>query len=41
MKRFLSLGLGIAILAMAGCTSATAQQTSPPPSNYKKVSTLV
>jgi hypothetical protein len=40
MKRFLTLGLGIAVLAIAGCTWATAQQTSPPP-NYKKVSTLV
>jgi hypothetical protein len=40
MKRFASVGLALAVLATVGCTSAMAQQTAPP-SNYKKVSTLV
>jgi hypothetical protein len=40
MKRFLSLGLAVAVLATVGYT-AMAQQTVPPASNYKKVSTLV
>jgi hypothetical protein len=40
MKRFASVGLALAVLATIGCTSAVAQQTAPP-SNYKKVSTLV
>jgi hypothetical protein len=40
MKRFASIGLALAVLATVGCTSAVAQQTAPP-SNYKKVSTLV
>jgi len=40
MKRFASIGLALAVLATVGCTSAIAQQTAPP-SNYKKVSTLV
>jgi hypothetical protein len=40
MKRFASIGLALTILATVGCTSAVAQQTAPP-SNYKKVSTLV
>jgi hypothetical protein len=40
MNRFVSVGLALAVLATVGCTSAMAQQTAPP-SNYKKVSTLV
>jgi hypothetical protein len=40
MKRFVSVGLALALLATVGCTSTMAQQTAPP-SNYKKVSTLV
>lgn len=40
MKRFVSVGLALAVLAMVGCTSVMAQQTAPP-QNYKKVSTLV
>ena len=40
MKRFASVGLALAVLATIGCTSTMAQQTAPP-SNYKKVSTLV
>jgi len=40
MKRFVSIGLALAVLATVGCTSAMVQQTAPP-SNYKKVSTLV
>lgn len=40
MKRFVSVGLALAVLATVGCTSTMAQQTAPP-SNYKKVSTLV
>ena len=40
MKRFLSVALALAVLATVGCTSTMAQQTAPP-SNYKKVSTLV
>jgi hypothetical protein len=40
MKRFVSVGLALAVLATVGCTSVMAQQTTPP-SNYKKVSTLV
>ncbi len=40
MKRFASVGLALAVLATVGCTSTMAQQTAPP-SNYKKVSTLV
>jgi len=40
MKRFVSVGLALAALVTVGCTSTMAQQTAPP-SNYKKVSTLV
>jgi hypothetical protein len=40
MKRFVSVGLALAVIATVGCTSVMAQQTAPP-SNYKKVSTLV
>src|ERR1041385_1792388 len=40
MKRFASVGLALAVLATVGFASAMAQQ-APPPSNYKKVSTLV
>ncbi len=40
MKRFASVGLALAIVATIGCSSVMAQQTAPP-SNYKKVSTLV
>ena len=40
MKRFVSIGLALAVLATVGCSSTMAQQTAPP-SNYKKVSTLV
>ena len=40
MKRFVAVGLALAVLATLGCTSTMAQQTAPP-SNYKKVSTLV
>ena len=40
MKRVASVGLALAVLATVGCTSAIAQQTAPP-SNHKKVSTLV
>ena len=40
MKRFVSIGLALAVLATVGCTSTMAQQTAPP-SNYKKVSALV
>jgi hypothetical protein len=40
MRRFVSVGLALAVLATVGCTSTMAQQTAPP-SNYKKVSTLV
>jgi len=40
MKRFVSVGLALAVLATVGCTSVMAQQTAPP-QNYKKVSTLV
>jgi hypothetical protein len=40
MKRFVSLGLSLAVVATIGCSSVMAQQTAPP-SNYKKVSTLV
>ena len=40
MKRFASIGLALAVLATVGYTSTMAQQTAPP-SNYKKVSTLV
>ena len=40
MKRFVSVGLALAVLVTVGCTSTMAQQTAPP-SNYKKVSTLV
>jgi hypothetical protein len=40
MRRFVSVGLALAVLATIGCTSTMAQQTAPP-SNYKKVSTLV
>ena len=39
MKRLASIGLALAVFATVGCTSAVAQQA--PPSNYKKVSTLV
>jgi RNA polymerase sigma-70 factor, ECF subfamily len=35
-----AVGLALAVLATVGCTSTMAQQTAPP-SNYKKVSTLV
>jgi hypothetical protein len=41
MNRFVSVGLALAVLATVGCTSTMAQQTAPPSSNYKKVSTLV
>jgi hypothetical protein len=40
MKRFVSVGLALAVLATVGCTSAMAQQTMPP-SDYTRVSTLV
>src|SRR5207244_9507875 len=40
MKRFVSVGLALVVLATVGCTSTMAQQTAPP-SNYKKVGTLV
>jgi hypothetical protein len=40
MKRFVSVGLAVAVLATLGCSATMAQQTAPP-SNYKKVSTLV
>lgn len=40
MTRFVSVGLALTVLAAAGCSSTMAQQTAPP-SNYKKVSTLV
>jgi hypothetical protein len=40
MKRFVSVGLTFVLLVAIGCTTSTAQN-SPPPSNYKKVSTLV
>ncbi|HXH82042.1 MAG TPA: hypothetical protein VNN07_03845 [Candidatus Tectomicrobia bacterium] len=38
MKRLVSVGLALSVLATIGCTSAVAQS---PPANYKKVSTLV
>ena len=41
MKRFLSITLALGLFATAGCSSMTAQQSPPPPDNYKKVSTLV
>ena len=41
MKRFVSVGLALVVLATVGCTSTMAQQMAPPSSNYKKVSTLV
>ncbi len=41
MKRFVPVGLALAVLVTIGCTSTMAQQTAPPASNYKKVSTLV
>jgi len=41
MKRFVSVGLALVVLATVGCTSTMAQQMTPPSSNYKKVSTLV
>ena len=41
MNRFVSVSLALAVLATVGCTSTMAQQTAPPSSNYKKVSTLV
>ena len=40
MNRFVSVGLALAVVVAVGCTSTMAQQTAPP-SNYKKVSTLV
>src|SRR5687767_3918845 len=40
MKRFVSIGLALAVLATIGCSAVMAQQTAPP-SSYKKVSTLV
>ena len=40
MKRFVSVGLALAVLTTIGYTSTMAQQTAPP-ANYKKVSTLV
>jgi hypothetical protein len=40
MKRFVPVGLALAVLATVGCTSVMAQQTAPP-QNYKRVSTLV
>jgi hypothetical protein len=39
MKRLLAVGLCLVVLATLGCGSTMAQ--SAPPSNYKKVSTLV
>jgi hypothetical protein len=41
MKRFVPIGLALAVLVTVGCTSTMAQHTAPPASNYKKVSTLV
>jgi hypothetical protein len=41
MKRFVSVGLALAVLVTIGCTSTMAQQTTPIPANFKKVSTLV
>jgi hypothetical protein len=40
MKRLPSIGLALAVLVTLGWTSAMAQQNAPP-TNYKKVSTLV
>ena len=40
MTRLVSVALALAVLATIGCASTMAQQTTPP-SNYKKVSTLV
>src|SRR6185436_14287927 len=40
MTRLVSVALALAVLATIGCASTMAQQTAPP-SNYKKVSTLV
>ena len=40
MKRLASIGLALAVLVTIGCTSAIGQHAAPP-SNYKKVSTLV
>jgi hypothetical protein len=40
MKRFVSVGLALAVLVTVGYASTMAQQAAPP-SNYKKVSTLV
>lgn len=42
MKRLLSITLAFGLFGAAGCTSLQAQQSgTPPPANYKKVSTLV
>ena len=41
MKRLVSIVLALAVLGAVGCTSVTAQQSTTPPANYKKVSTLV
>ena len=41
MKRLVSIVLALGVLGAVGCTSVTAQQSTTPPANYKKVSTLV
>ena len=41
MKRLVSVALALTVVAAVGCTSAIAQRTGPPATNYKKVSTLV
>jgi len=41
MKRLVSIVLALGVLVAVGCTSVTAQQSTTPPANYKKVSTLV
>ena len=41
MKRLVSIILALGVLGAVGCTSVTAQQSTTPPANYKKVSTLV
>src|SRR5687768_574490 len=40
-KRFVSMALALSVIAALGCTTVMAQQSAPPASNYKKVSTLV
>jgi uncharacterized protein len=40
MKRFVSIALALGVFGAVACTSVTAQQAAPP-TNYKKVSTLV